>query len=124
MIAVIRQVCRNVKRWRGARMARRWTGTAMREAAKGFRRLKGHGRLSKLEAALERHRQKVTGEPAVAGIADAAERSCSGAARRFSAAKGTIPSLPKGVRLYPGRVRALAVIAARFDRWTQGDRWW
>jgi transposase-like protein len=72
MIAVIRHVCRNVKRWRGARMARRWTGTAMREAAKGFRRLKGHRHLPKLEAALARHQQKVTGKQAIAGIADAA----------------------------------------------------
>jgi hypothetical protein len=28
LMAVLRQVCRNVKRWRDARMALRWTGTA------------------------------------------------------------------------------------------------
>ncbi len=28
--------CRNVKRWRDAPMALRWTGAAMQEAAKGF----------------------------------------------------------------------------------------
>jgi hypothetical protein len=39
-MAVLRQVCRNVKRWRDARMAMRWTGTAMLEAEKSFRRLK------------------------------------------------------------------------------------
>ena len=37
MNGTIRQVCRNVKRWRDAKMALRWTG-AMLEA-KGFRRL-------------------------------------------------------------------------------------
>jgi hypothetical protein len=40
LIAVLRQVCRNVKRWRDARMALRWTATAMLEAEKSFRRLK------------------------------------------------------------------------------------
>jgi transposase-like protein len=39
MNGTIRQVCRNVKRWRDARMALRWTGAGMLEAAKGFRRL-------------------------------------------------------------------------------------
>jgi transposase-like protein len=72
MIAVIRQVCRNVKRWRGAKMARRWVGTSMREAAKGFRRLKGHRHLPKLQAALERHQRKLAGKQAIADIADAA----------------------------------------------------
>ncbi len=35
----IRRICRNVKRWRDAAMALRWTGAAMIEAPKGFRRL-------------------------------------------------------------------------------------
>ena len=39
MNGTIRRVCRNVKRWRDASMALRWTGAAMQEAAKGFRRL-------------------------------------------------------------------------------------
>ena len=42
MNRTIRQVRRNVKRWRDAKMALRWTGAAMLEAAKGFRRLKPH----------------------------------------------------------------------------------
>ncbi|MGA8991592.1 MAG: hypothetical protein WB500_14615, partial [Rhodoplanes sp.] len=33
----VRRVCRNVKRWRSASMAMRWTAAAMQEAAKGFR---------------------------------------------------------------------------------------
>jgi hypothetical protein len=45
LMAVLRQVCRNVKRWRNARMALRWTGTAMLEAEKSFRRLKAHKQL-------------------------------------------------------------------------------
>ena len=43
MMGSIRRVCRNVKRWRDAPMALRWTGAAMQEAAKGFRRLCGRG---------------------------------------------------------------------------------
>ncbi len=52
MMGSIRRVCRNVKRWRDASMALRWTGAAMQEAAKGFRRLKAHKQLSVLRQAL------------------------------------------------------------------------
>ncbi len=38
----IRRTCRNVKRWRNAAMALRWTAAGMIEAAKGFRKLKAH----------------------------------------------------------------------------------
>ncbi|HME23582.1 MAG TPA: IS256 family transposase, partial [Acetobacteraceae bacterium] len=41
----VRRVCRNVKHWRDGSMALRWTGAAMQEAAKGFRRLKAHKQL-------------------------------------------------------------------------------
>ena len=58
MNAVIRQVCRNVKRWRDAKMALRWTAAGMLEAAKGFRRLKAHKQLSVLKAALKQHRER------------------------------------------------------------------
>ena len=40
MMGTVRRVCRNVKRWRSAWMALRWAAAAMKEAAKGFRRLK------------------------------------------------------------------------------------
>lgn len=60
MNSVIRQVCRNVKRWRDAKMGLRWTAAGMLEAAKGFRRLKAHKQLPILKAALEKHRQKET----------------------------------------------------------------
>ena len=39
-MGTVRRVCRNVKRWRNAAMALRWTAAGMMEAAKGFRRLK------------------------------------------------------------------------------------
>ena len=42
VMGTVRRVCRNVKRWRSASMALRWTAAAMQEAAKGFRRLKAH----------------------------------------------------------------------------------
>jgi hypothetical protein len=41
-----------VKRWRDAPMALRWTGAAMQEAAKGFRRLKAYKQLPVLRLAL------------------------------------------------------------------------
>ena len=52
MMGSIRRVCRNVKYWRDAPMALRWTGAAMQEAAKGFRRLKAHKQLPVLRQAL------------------------------------------------------------------------
>jgi transposase-like protein len=72
LMSVIRQVCRNVKRWRDARMALRWTGTAMLEAKKTFRRLKAHKQLPVLTAALLRHQQALAGKPAVASLTKAA----------------------------------------------------
>jgi putative transposase len=56
VMSTVRRVCRNVKRWRSASMALRWTAAAMQEAAKGFRRLKAHKQLPALRAALEAHR--------------------------------------------------------------------
>jgi len=58
VMGTVRRVCRNVKRWRSASMAMRWTAAAMQEAAKGFRRLKAHKQLPALRAALEAHRNK------------------------------------------------------------------
>jgi transposase-like protein len=72
MNSVIRQVCRNVKRWRNAKMALRWTAAGMLEAAKGFRRLKAYKQLPILKAALEKHRQPAAADDRVDGIADAA----------------------------------------------------
>lgn len=52
MMGTILRVCRNVAHWRNAAMALRWTGAAMQEAAKGFRRPKAHKQLPALPAAL------------------------------------------------------------------------
>src|SRR6266446_5047806 len=57
-MSTVRRVCRNVKRWRSASMAMRWTAAAMQEAARGFRRLKAHKQLPTLRAALEVHHNK------------------------------------------------------------------
>ena len=60
VMSTVRRVCRNVKRWRSASMALRWTAAAMQEAAKGFRRLKAHKQLPTLRAALEAHQMKAS----------------------------------------------------------------
>ena len=54
----IRRVCRNVKGWRDAPMALRWTADAMQEAAKGFRRLKACKQLVMLRAAIAAHQSE------------------------------------------------------------------
>ena len=48
----IRRVTRNVKRWRDGMMVRRWVATAILEAARGFRRLRGFQGMPLLVAAL------------------------------------------------------------------------
>jgi putative transposase len=58
MMGTTRRVCRNVKRWRDASMALRWTAATMQEAAKGFRRLKARRQLPLLRAALAAHQAK------------------------------------------------------------------
>lgn len=60
MNGTIRRVCRNVKHWQDASMALRWTGAAMQEAAKGFRRLKAYRQLPLLRAALAAHQTEHT----------------------------------------------------------------
>lgn len=59
-MGTVRRVCRNVKRWRNADMALRWTAAGMMEAAKGFRRLKAFKQLPALKAALTAHQVKHT----------------------------------------------------------------
>jgi putative transposase len=58
MMGIVRRVCRNVKRWRNAAMALRWTAAGMMEAAKGFRRLKAYKHLPILRAALAAYQSK------------------------------------------------------------------
>jgi transposase-like protein len=47
-----RRVTRNVKRWRGGEMILRWMAAGIVEAARGFRRLRGHAGMPQLAAAL------------------------------------------------------------------------
>jgi transposase-like protein len=54
LIGTVRQVTRNVKRWRDGRMIRRWVGLALGRAATRFRRIKGHGELTTLTTALRK----------------------------------------------------------------------
>ena len=58
MMGTARRVCRNVKRWRHAAMALRWTAAGMLEAQKGFRRLKAYKQLPALRTALLEHQAK------------------------------------------------------------------
>ncbi len=57
MNSVIRQVCRNVKRWRNAKMALRWTAAGMLEARKGFRPINAYKQMPLLKKALIAHRK-------------------------------------------------------------------
>jgi putative transposase len=49
----LRRLTRKVKRWRGGAMAQRWGATALMEAEKGFRRIKGHRDLPHMLKALD-----------------------------------------------------------------------
>ena len=60
MMGTVRRVCRDVKRWRNADKALRWTTAGMMEATKGFRHLKAHKQLPILKAALAAHQAKHT----------------------------------------------------------------
>jgi putative transposase len=60
MMGTVRRVCRNVKRWRTASMALRWTAAAMLEAKKGFRKLKAYKQLAALRMALKVHHEKTS----------------------------------------------------------------
>lgn len=72
VMGTVRRVCRNVKRWRSASMAMRWTAAAMQEAAKGFRRLKAHKQLPALRAALGAHQTRHSARGVLARQANAA----------------------------------------------------
>jgi putative transposase len=62
----VRRLSRNVKRWRGGKMILRWTGTALIEAEKRFRRITGYrempGLLTSLEALCPAHNEGVCGK--------------------------------------------------------------
>ena len=60
--SVARRVCGRVKRWRGGEMIVRWMVRAMSEAAKDFRRLKGHAGMPLLIAWLRRNDEAIDRE--------------------------------------------------------------
>jgi putative transposase len=45
-------VLRNVKRWQGEAMIKRWVALGITEAQRGFRRVKGYGQMNVLLTAL------------------------------------------------------------------------
>jgi transposase-like protein len=49
----------NVRRWRNGEMIVRWVATAVREAERSFRRLKGHKDMPRLVAALDAHQHSL-----------------------------------------------------------------
>jgi hypothetical protein len=51
-MGTLRHVARHVKRWRGGDMIRRWVGLGLPQAGGRFHRIKGHGELGALVAAL------------------------------------------------------------------------
>ena len=53
----IASYARRVKRWRGGKMVLRWTGAAILEAKRGFRRVKGYRDMRYLVDALRRHEE-------------------------------------------------------------------
>ena len=61
MISIARTTTRNVKRWRDdGDMRRRWCAAGLLEAETKFRRVRGHGQMPHLVAALRRHAESVT----------------------------------------------------------------
>ena len=66
VLGSVRRVRRDVKRWRDAPMALRWTAAAMLEAAEGFRKLKAKRHLPALRTALIAHRAKATANAQIA----------------------------------------------------------
>ena len=49
---LIAHYTRNVKRWRDAEMVLRWVGTALHEAGRGFRAVRGYRDMAQLVSAL------------------------------------------------------------------------
>ncbi len=59
MNGTIRRVIRNVKRWQGEGMIKRWVALGVAEAQRGFRRVKGHAQMKLLLAALRPNKEVV-----------------------------------------------------------------
>ena len=70
-LGTVRQVSRNVRRWRNAEMALHRTAAGVVEAQKAFRRLKAYRQLPILRSALQDHRRKAQAGSAIATIMQA-----------------------------------------------------
>jgi putative transposase len=57
MNGTLRRVIRNVKRWQGEGMIKRWVALGVAEAQRGFRRVKGHAQMKLLLAALRPNKE-------------------------------------------------------------------
>ena len=71
-IGTVRTVPQNVKRWRNAEMALRWTAAGLLEAQKTFRRLKAYRQLPVLDAALREAVRKAGAKSVIEDIEVAA----------------------------------------------------
>jgi putative transposase len=60
MISICRDTARHAKRWRDAKMVRRWVATGMLNAERSFRRIKGCKNMPILVAAPRAHTARVT----------------------------------------------------------------
>ena len=77
-LGTVRQVTRNVKRWRHAEMALRWTAAGLLEAQKTFRRLKAYRQLPILRNALQEHLTPIIRVPSP--LVETAKIDCSSCA--------------------------------------------
>ena len=66
MNGTLRRVMRNVKRWRNEAMMRRWVAFGVADAARRFRRVKGHAHMPSLTAALRPKKVTLENEKKVA----------------------------------------------------------
>ncbi|MHB1567633.1 MAG: IS256 family transposase [Solirubrobacteraceae bacterium] len=63
MIEIVRHTQRNVKRWQGGDMRKRWTAAGMLVAEQQFRRIIGYRHLAKLVIAVEQHALRTASTP-------------------------------------------------------------
>ena len=68
----IRTTARRVKRWDGGTMILRWVLVGVLEAARGFRRLKGHKDMKSFVARLKQRDEATTAQPAAVDAKSAA----------------------------------------------------
>src|SRR3954471_16512725 len=66
MIEIVRHTQRNVKRWQGGDMRKRWTAAGMLVAEHQFRRIIGYRHLATLVIAVERHALRTAPAPVTA----------------------------------------------------------